>query len=178
MSKIDQLFLENLIRRTAEAAYGQSSLRKQGAAGIIQAARSSASKLDLLHLSQQTSESFLVYLDGVTVDFLEEFPDGAKNWGAARKAVNLFLRDATYNADLNREFKLSAIRPFLEVPLDKDVATGLRAEAEGKELPKWGTIKRLTIEGNAAFQAAASKVAKRQKIDRVDLDVFYWRPKK
>ena len=37
--------------------------------------------------------------------------------GAARKAINLFLRDALYNRYLNRRFALSWIQAWIEVPL-------------------------------------------------------------
>ena len=106
---------------------------------------------------------------------LKSFPAKARNWGAARKAMNLYLRDVAYNVDLSEAFALSQIRSLLEVPLDKDVASGLLCEQEGTSLPKWPTIKRLEPPTSAKYQAVAGDVAKRRGVDRVDLDVYYWR---
>ena len=90
--------------------------------------------------------------------------------------MNLYLRDVVYNRDLCLQFGLTRIRPWLEVPLDKDVGTALCGESEGKELPEWDSIKRLDPSTGAAYQQVAAKVAKRRKICRVDLDIYYWRP--
>jgi hypothetical protein len=104
-------------------------------------------------------------------------PPEAKSWGAARKALNLFLRDAVYNHDLSHFYGLSKIRGWLEVPLDEDVGTSLCAEPEGKNLPKWLKIKTLQLLDSAQFQSIASAVATRKRMRRVDLDIYYWRPK-
>jgi hypothetical protein len=45
-------------------------------------------------------------------------PAGAKNWGAARKALNLVLRDILYNQYLQREYGFNRIGKWLELPLD------------------------------------------------------------
>lgn len=59
--------------------------------------------------------------------------------------------------------------------MDKDVANGLRAEPEGKALPEWDSIKRLLPAESAEFQKVAEKIAKRFRVFRVDLDVYFWR---
>jgi hypothetical protein len=177
MGRSRSLFIEKLVRRTAQAAIGPSALRNQGAAGVISGARSAAAALDLRRLGTRTSDSFPKFLDVVTAEFLEHFPPNAKHWGAARKAANLFLRDAVYNVDLSAEFRLSAVRSFLEVPLDRDIATGLLGQPEGSQLPEWSSIKGLKPETSAKYQLVASAVAIRNGVNRVDLDVYFWRPR-
>lgn len=166
-------FIEKLIRRTAQAAIGQSSLRNQGSSGVILAAREAVAKINLGELGQLTEFSYHRYLDEATERLMASFPDGARNWGAARKALNLFLRDATYNVDLSERFRLDVIRPLLEVPLDKDVATGLRLQCS--DLPSWKTIKHLQPVTSSRYQSVASAVAQQYNVYRVDLDVFFWR---
>jgi hypothetical protein len=53
-----------------------------------------------------------------------------RTWGAARKALNLFLRDVQYSWDLSSYFGLHTIFSFLEVPLDRYVAQGLCGYSE------------------------------------------------
>ena len=171
-------FIAWLQRRTAEAAIGASALRNQGAPGVIAAARISLAEIDLRAFGRASKAKFLALLDRSTSGVLASFPQGAEeSWGGARKAVNLFLRDAVYNKDLSDFYKLDRIRWWLEVPLDKHVAAGLLGETEGRGLPKWGQIKRLTPERSREFQAAAALVAARKRLARVDLDVYYWRPR-
>ena len=80
-------------------------------------------------------------------------PKGARSWGAARKALNIFLRDVLYNHYLRSHHGLDRLEDWLEVPLDRDVAVALRAESEGGELPRWKTIKRLTPDVSGRYQA-------------------------
>lgn len=168
-------FITNLLYRTAQAAIGPSALRKQGASGVISAAREAAAKIDVRKLSECNVQTFPAFLNEATDALLNRFPDKAKNWGAARKAINLYFRDLVYNADLSMYFQLKPVRELLEVPLDKDVATGLLDQPEGKSLPKWTSIKGLQPKTSAAYQAVAAKVASRHQVCRVDLDVFFWR---
>lgn len=168
-------FLENLRRRTAQAAIGPSALRNQGAPGVIAAARSAAANLDLSRYGKASAASIPTLLNEDTSALLALFPRTAQSWGGARKGLNLFLRDATYNIDLSGEFGLAKVRAHLEVPLDKDVATALLSAPEGAALPKWRSIKTLEAGISARFQAVAADVARRLDVNRVDLDVFYWR---
>lgn len=171
-------FISQLQRRTAEAAIGPSALRNQGAPGVIAAARTVLTGIDLRVLGRTRKATFSAFLDRATTAVLSKFPDGAaESWGGARKSVNLFLRDVVYNRDLAEFYRLRKIRAWLEVPLDKNVAQGLRDEPEGSGLPKWGRIKRLTPKRSRELQAVAALVAARKRLARVDLDVYYWRPK-
>lgn len=173
----DASFLKNLLRRTAQAAIGPSALRNQGAPGVIAAARSGAEEIDLSRYGKKANrEDILIFLDEDTNTMLARFPRPAEErWGAARKGLNLFLRDATYNVDLSRKFGLAAARSHLEVPLDRHVGEALRHEPEGAELPHWESIKMLQPTASAEYQKVALQVAKRFGVARVDLDVFFWR---
>lgn len=176
MKKKPSPFLSQLQKRTAQASMGSSSLRNQGAPGVLSVARGVVANIDLKKLSLSTRKGFFAILDRQTQIMSSSFPDGARNWGAARKGLNLFLRDVIYNKDLCDFYELVHIRRWLEVPLDKHVALGLKAEPEGKHLPRWCGIKKLKAPVSREFQSVAAKVALRKRLERVDLDVYYWRP--
>jgi len=167
-------FLDKLLRRTARAAIGPSALRNQGAGGVIAGAGLAVEEIDLHRYGLSNGNTLQALLDEGTQALLKKFPQEAQSWGAARKGLNLFLRDATYNIDLSAAFGLARIRPFLEVPLDRDIGSALSAQPEGANLPKWDTIKGLTPTISHEYQSVATEVAKRYKVHRVDLDVFFW----
>jgi hypothetical protein len=89
--------------------------------------------------------------------------------------VNLFLRDVLYNRFLCDHYRLAHVEPWLEVPLDGDVAEQLRRESEGVALSKWNGIKRVTPELSNEYQCAAARVAERKQTARVHLDLLWWR---
>jgi hypothetical protein len=169
-------FLDTLRLRLAEIAIGPAALRNQGAPGVIAAARSFLKGLDLRSFVVPEESGFLTNLDGATLSLQQRLPEGTRHWGGARKALNLFLRDALYCTDLAAQFGLQASRNWLEVPLDSYVARGLRGypHLSGK-LPRWIGIKHLTPATNAEYQAAATAVAREEDVARVDLDVIFWR---
>lgn len=101
-----------------------------------------------------------------------------KYWGAARKFLNIFLRDVVYNRYLCDKYELMHIVPWLELPLDSQVASGLREEPGGGSLPRWKTVIGLEKADSQKFQAFATEVAARMGCERVHLDVIYWRREK
>ncbi len=103
-------------------------------------------------------------------------PRGARHWGVARKCLNLFFRDAIYNFYLRKEYKLAKFEKFLEIPLDSYVGHALHRQArdERRDVPPWRTVKGLTPEASAKFQAFASEIARRKRTKRLHLDVAYW----
>ncbi len=157
-------------------AIGRSTLRNQGASGVIEVARSYLQEIDLSELrSINNSKQYLQFLEDKTAGLSHSFPEGAKgNWGAARKALNIFIRDCLYNAYLNKEYSIERLRGWLEIPLDGDVARNLYA-LHKPSLPRWPRIKRLTPEISSLYQQKAIKEAQRFGIARVDLDIYYWR---
>jgi hypothetical protein len=65
--------------------------------------------------------------------------------------------------------------PMLEVPLDSHVAGRLRGKPEGRELPRWKSVKRLGYKRSAGYQHVAQQIANRMNLRRADLDVYFWR---
>jgi hypothetical protein len=101
------------------------------------------------------------------------------SWGHAKKCLDIFLRKATYDHYLRERYRLGSLEPVLELPLDSNVAAGIAFDARKYSLrppPKWDAIMRLTPEANDDWQATASEIARMRKIDRVHLDLWYWRP--
>jgi len=142
---------------------------------VIGVARDYFKRLDLRMFAVASEKEFVQRLDTATENLRRRFPKEAKNWGAARKALNLFLRDTLYNTFLSKHYHLEKTEPWLEIPLDQYVAAGLHRDYRGEDLPKWDGIKRLTPENSVAFQRAAKLVAQEKGIARIHLDLFYWR---
>jgi hypothetical protein len=80
------------------------------------------------------------------------------SWGAARKFLNLYLREITYNF------------------FDSNVAKALRQEKEGARLPRWRGVIHLKPDASAQYQSVAAAVAARKRTCRAHLDLLYWRP--
>jgi hypothetical protein len=93
-------------------------------------------------------------------------------WGPSRKATNLFLRDATYNFMLRTHFGLDKFEAELELPLDGVVMKVLRVL--DTSLPPPPSVKALTPCVSKKYQASAVKLAEKECIDRVHLDIALW----
>lgn len=175
-------FLRQVHRRVAQTSVGPSAIRNQGASGLITISRSYFEKnINLSEFREKLiKDSYIDYLDKLTTDLRNRFPDGGKSWGAARKGLNLFFRDVVYNKyladslNIPTDYKenLKALR-YLEVPLDRDVATGLNKTFG--DLPKWRTIKELNEKQSKLFQDRALIYADNKGIARVHLDLEFWR---
>lgn len=96
MKKDDQFYLD-VQRYVAVTTIGPSALRNQGSAGVIKAAQNYLAIIDLGAFRTKDERTFLRVLDTATEKLTHTLPRGAQNWGAARKACNLFLRDICYN---------------------------------------------------------------------------------
>ena len=173
---MNQEFISILQQRTGQLAIGRSTLRNQGAPGVIGRARSFLQQIELSELNAvSTHDQYLRFLESKTVELSESFPEGAKgNWGAARKALNIFFRDCLYNTYLSAEYSIERLRSWLEIPLDGDVARNLYA-LHKPSLPKWPNIRRLTPDISSIYQETAAEEAQKVGIARVDLDIYYWR---
>jgi hypothetical protein len=158
----------------AELAIGSSTLRNQGAKGVVRSAREFLKRINLETFRAESAGAFDARLDSATEELRRRLPEGARNWGAARKALNVFLRDVLYNSYLRSRYRFDQIETWLEAPLDRYVAHALLGEAEGGLLPPCPTIKRLTPRISAQYQAAARSVAKRMGTAPVHLDLYYW----
>jgi hypothetical protein len=157
----------------AETCVGASALRNQGGSGLVSKARKYFKPLDLSKIPTKKVR-FRSWLKRRTEKLRCKFPSGARKFGTARKALNLFLRSAAYNVVLNRAYRLDGLLPLLEVPLDSYVAKHLKTHHPS--LPtKWVGLKFVTRTNHDKYQLAALALAKRWQIHRVDLDVFFYR---
>jgi hypothetical protein len=169
-------------RRVAQVAIGPSSLRNQGAPGVVACCRQYFEKrirLERFANALKNEKAYARWLDRHTNALVATLPKGAQRWGAARKALNLFLRDVCYNTVLAQEVglprKLKAFNTaihWLELPLDKEVAQGMRNRC--RDLPRWTGIRHVTPEESREYQVAALKWANRLHTARVHLDLALW----
>lgn len=168
-------FIPTVQRKVALSAIGPSALRGQGQ-GVLKASQKFLASLSLARVPKSNEVRFRTWLDRQTENLLDGLPIKGRPWGAARKAINLFLRDALYNQYLNRRFEFGKIEAWLEVPLDSAVARGLKAEAKKTQilLPRWPGLKHLKAHASGEFQNFASSHARVIKIDRVHLDMYLW----
>lgn len=175
---MNKKYIDRLQTRTAELAIGASTLRNQGSPGVVEAARAYMKKIQLHRLQKAKSEKdYQKTLNNHTGRLSMKFPGRAKgNWGAARKAINIFLRDVIYNKQLCDWYKLKHLELWLEVPLDSYVVDGIKKDKRvGEKLPKWKSIKSLSKKDSCEFQKIARNVARREGINRIHLDLKYWR---
>lgn len=164
-------FLRAVQERTARVAVGPSSARGQGD-GVILCARKFLSSLRIETFATRDRRRFEERLDNATERLAASFPRGCRNWGTARKLLNLFLRDCLYTQYLAKASRLSRAERLLELPLDSITATELRRR--DSTLPRWPGVKHLRSDVSAAYQSAAARVAREQGLARVHLDTFWW----
>jgi hypothetical protein len=143
-------------------------------AGTVENAQEFFRKLDDVGQFVATSEhEFRQVLDRITDELRCKLP--GKQWGAARKFLNIFLRDALYNRFLCEYYKLALIEPFLEVPLDGLVGRWLykrHRKKGGSDLRPWDAIIRLKPGVSDKYQEFARQVAEEEGCYRVDLDLL------
>jgi hypothetical protein len=173
MKKDDQ-FYRDMQRYIAVTTIGPSALRNQGSKGVIKAAQKHLSDIDLGAFRAKDEVSFLCVLDNHTEKLRCALPREAQNWGAARKALNLFLRDICYNRFLCQKHGLSEAEEWMEIPLDSLVAASLKRKGKRGQLPPWPGLNGLTAEISSKFQKVAKLVASTQGIARVHLDMRLW----
>jgi hypothetical protein len=153
-------------------AIGPSTLKNQGASGVADEARQFLKKIKLKKFCVETQNNFKRVLDNHTNRLRKRLPVGAQNWGTARKALNIFLRDVVYNRYLCSHHHISYIEKWLEVPLDSYVVKGLKKDKpETVRLPRWSSIKGLTPKTSEVYQKAAQIIARQEGISPVHLDI-------
>jgi len=165
--------IKQMQRYVAETCVGASAIRNQGGSGLIQAARDYFNSINLASVPRDAHQMNL-WLDKHTRALLRRFPEEARFFGTARKALNLFLRSAAYNAQLQQAFRLKQVLPLLEVPVDSYTSAHLLAWGPGIA-GRWKGLKQLSEMDHAAYQAFAQTLARRWRIHRVDLDVYFYR---
>lgn len=180
----EQQFYQLLHRRLSQIAIGASAIRNQGSGGLIKILRQYfETKVDLKHFTKSLVDEtqYRDFVNEHTSNILALFPDTAQSWGAARKGLNLFLREIIYSKFFSHRFSLpdnfdefNQLVKFMEVPLDKEVAHGLISDSNG-QLPKWINIKHLTPTLSETYQSQAFIIAVQENVTRVNLDLKYWR---
>ena len=166
-------FISTVRQMVSVTAVGPSALRGQGK-GVLKASQGFLASMTLSRIPKSGEARFRDWLDRQTESLLSQLPIDGRPWGAARKAINLFLRDALYNKYLSSKFEIGRSEPFLEVPLDSAVARGLKAEAGRGGLPQWPGLKNLKSDVSETFQGFASTYAHSLGIERVHLDMYLW----
>lgn len=177
MSEMSQEYLRVLRCRLAHTAIGPSTARKMGPAGTIAKARTFLQQIPLNDFVVNDEGVFRAQLDGNTLEMTRRT---GVAWGAARKFLNIFLRDALYNRWICTAFGLGEIEKWLELPLDSHTARGLRQAMKehpeiAQQLPRWPGVVNLTPELSNQYQRLASDVAAGKQFARVHLDILYWR---
>jgi len=166
-------FIETVQRKVAVSAIVPSAMRGQGK-GMVASAQGFLASLPLTRIPASHAGRFRDWLDHQTETLVKRLPTTPRRWGAARKALNLFLRDSLYNQYLSQNFGLSRVEPWLEIPLDGAVARGLKAAAGRGVLPAWPGVKHLTCDISDEYQRFASERARSLGLDRVHLDIYLW----
>jgi len=156
-----------------------TTLRNQGASGVVDAARDYLFDLDLRKFADLPDDRFAHRLDSYTEELRVSLPTRARHFGTARKSINLFLMEAFYNRVLCEAYNLQSVEDFLELPIDGHVADGLKKQAKiygvSCTLPKWHGIKNLKSDTNVTFQNCAKEIAGKMHVARVYLDLLLWR---
>jgi len=174
MSDAPDNFCADMQRYIATTTIGPSALRNQGSPGVIEKAQLFLSGLDVSIFIVNDERSFLRVLDSATAQLQRRLPADSQHWGGARKALNLFLRDVCYNRFICLRYPLAILEPWMEIPLDKFVATALKRRAGRGGLPTWPGLKRLTSTVSQEFQSVAKRWADAEGISRVHLDMRIW----
>jgi hypothetical protein len=164
-------------RYEANIAIGGSTLRNQGAEDVIEVARNFLARLDLSKLQTIQPSTYPDILNEWTCTLKEELPDGAKNWGTARKAINVFMVQVFLNKYLAEEYGMEKLKDVLETPLDSYAAKELNELNPMMRLPKWDSVKGLTDTTSKKYQECASQVAQQKGLSRACLDIILWRVK-
>jgi len=167
-------------RRLAETTVDGTVLRNQGAPGVVKAVRSFLPKIDLATFGRETQSAFDDELNRQTKVLTAALPVGARHFGTARKALNLYLGEAYYHQFVCREYGLDRIAHFFEVPLDSQVTSFLIGQARdrGIKLPAWPGVKYLEEAVSRQYQdfAAAYAAGLGDGWYRIHIDVIAWRP--
>ena len=141
--------------------------------GTVSVARKFLGGLDLDRFRTCQEGRFLLELNLQTEALQAKLP--GHEWGFARKGLNIFLRSCLYNLHLRERHHLDWSQLFLEIPLDRLVATEIRKR--DPKLPRWKTIRDLDADTSGLYQSAALRISHEENCPRVYLDsVWYgWR---
>lgn len=164
-------FLKTMQEFVAISAIGVSALRNQGR-GSHQAVRDFLAAMLLAPLKGMGQVEYRNWINEATEELLAKWPGTERPWGAARKSVNLFMRDALYNQYLSQEHDIGHVEKWMEIALDSKVAEGLRSRFPA--LPPWPGLKHLEQHVSDQYQDCAQQLADGLDRSRVHLDIWLW----
>ena len=182
----------------ANIAVGPSTLRNH-VPGVVDAARNFLAMLDLNKLKKKSVREYRKWLDKKTEKMMKTFPDGAKDdWGGARKVLNVFMKEAYFNKELESECNLFRLRDVLETPLDSIAAKRIRKYGKQKGI-EWACklcseddrescnkrklrcrksafpgIKNLKSYQSSGYQNVATEFALDMDLPRAEIDIILW----
>ena len=171
---MNQRQIDNLRLRTAELAVGASTVRGAGAPGTVAAARRALKAVPLRSFAVRSRRQFRAILERHTRNVQSRLPPNARHWGVARKVLNIFLRSCVYSRPLARAYGITHIEQWLELPLDSQIARGIRT-CSGAPVPRWRTVKGVSPGTQAQYQAAAEALARKLRVRRIHLEACWWR---
>ena len=111
-------FQKTMQEFVATSAIGVSALRNQGK-GAHQAVRTALASMHLSPVKDMGQAEYRKWLDGATNWLLTQWPGTGRPWGAARKSVNLFMRDALYNQYLNAEHDIGHVENWPDAKVNE-----------------------------------------------------------
>ncbi len=173
MTRLPKDILVALQARAARTALAPSSMRGAGRAGVVDAGRPFLRELDLRRFATTRATRFRKELDDHTNGLIHTFPRAARQWGLARKGLNIFLRECLYCVYLRDAYGLDRSELFYEIPLDALTGTAVWKASDGR-VPRWATIRALRPEASDAYQRVAAELAARRGIAPVHLDAVWW----
>ncbi len=174
-SQFENALKDNLAKRSV----GASALRNQGRKGMIKAVHRFLGGIRPRELLALRSErAFKRWLDDRTEELAREVGKShGLQWGSARKALNLWLRDLVYNHQFREAYGLGRLEPWLEVPLDSHTAKFIHRRSI-QPLPDWTAIKEVTPDFSTAYQLAARALVSSRELaylaHPVHLDLVAW----
>mgnify|MGYP001118069998 CR=1 FL=1 len=175
--------LKKIQRRIANVAIAPSTVRGQPA-GTVDIIREFLASLNLQKFKMISSENeFTRHLNYLTKKLQKRLLKEC--WGIARKSLNVFLELAFFDRHLAEEYNLIELADFLELPYDSYTKKGIKKKADIYNLKnEWEqikneckSIKKFQKETNIEFQKIAKKIAEKEGLHRVYLDILFWRAK-
>ncbi|MGH8321456.1 MAG: hypothetical protein ACRESI_05835 [Gammaproteobacteria bacterium] len=168
--------LQHYLTRVANIAISGSTVRNQGARGVVNACREFLQNEENIQ-NIFNNNDFQNQLNITTTNLVMNLPNGAQNFGTARKAINVFLEECYYHREISNYFGVANLANLLEVPLDQDVANFLNANNNNAQLPHWHGIIHLTPDVSNCYQEFAMGFAMGLGDGwcRIHIDLLAWR---
>ena len=159
--------------RVARLAIGPSTVRGKKGKGVIQNSRRFLRSIRLQSFGVSDA-AFRRVLNRTTDQLARKLPKHSRQWGLARKVLNIFLRDCLYNFYLRRAHSLHRAERFLELPLDSITARQVRQDTRRKKPTAWPGVRRLPKTLSDEYQNAAQEIARKKGMARLHLDALWW----